>query len=136
MYKKTKIVLWMLSDFIIVISGIYMSFLIRYLGIIPHFNFIPFTRIWYLFGVTSIASLYYFGLYNSEIEKNNKEIMLRYLKAIAFSTLIMMDIAYVMREKVMTFPSSVFFLGIVINALLCGLWRIFILYEAEEEKSK
>ena len=133
MKKIFKIILWMISDFIIIISGVYLAYLIKFFGNIPAFNFIPFTKIWYLFGITGIGSLYFFGLYKPEIKMNNKEIMIRSLKAIALSSIIMMDIAFIIREKVMTFPSSVFILGIIINTVLCGFWRIFILYDDEED---
>ncbi len=133
MKKTVKTIFWMIADFIIIISGIYIAYLIRYFGKIPDYNFIPFTRIWYLFGVTGIASLYFFGLYKIEKKMNNKEIMLRSFKAIGLAIIIMMDIAYIMRERIMSFPTSVFILGIIINTILCGFWRIFILFDDEEE---
>ena len=134
MGKTIKMIFHMAADFIVIISGVYIAFLIRFLGIIPAFNFMPFVRIWYLFGITGIICLYAFNLYNIDIKMNNKQILLKSFQAIAISTIIMMDIAYIMRERVMTFPSSVFLLGIIINTLLCGLWRIFILYDVEEKK--
>ena len=124
----------MAADFIIIISGIYIAFLIKFLGVIPAFNFMPFIKIWYLFGITGIICLYAFDLYKIEIKMNNKQILLKSFKAIAISIIIMMDIAYILRERVMTFPTSIFLLGIIINTLLCGCWRIFILYDTEDKK--
>ncbi len=124
----------MAADFIVIISGVYIAFLIKFLGVIPPLNFIPFIKIWYLFGITGIICLYAFGLYKIEIKMNNKQILLKSFKAIAISIIIIMDIAYILRERVMTFPSSIFLLAIIINTLLCGCWRIFILYDTEEKK--
>ncbi len=136
MKKTVKTFLWMISDFIIIISGIYIAFLIRYFGKISPYSFISFTRVWYLFGITGVASLYFFGLYNIKKKMNNKEIMLRSFKAITLAIIIMMNIIYVIIKKSMIFPLSVFVLGIFINTVLCSFWRIYILFDDEEEGKK
>ncbi len=67
---------------------------------------------------------------------NNKEIMLRSFKAITLAIIIMMNIIYVIIKKSMIFPLSVFVLGIFINTVLCSFWRIYILFDDEEEGKK
>jgi len=116
-----------ISDFIIIVSGVYIAYLIRFLGIIPPPNFLPFIKIWYLFGIIGVISLYYFGLYKTDKNFTKKEIWLNTLKAITLSTLIMMDFAYIIREQIMLFPSSIFFISFGINTFLCAGWRVFML---------
>jgi len=123
----------MLADFIIIIVGVYLGFLIRFFGRIPPENFMPFIKIWYLFGLLGVFCLWIFGLYTVKGKIKSREIIKKSFYAIAISTLIMMDIAYIFREEVMLFPSSIFIISIVINTLLCGLWRIFILYDNESK---
>ena len=135
MVEKLRTFFWMIADFIIIISGVYIAFLIRYIGIIPAYNFMPFTRIWYLFGFIGVGTLYYFKLYKIDKKMKNKEIMIHSFKAIILQTIIIMAIAFIKRELLMSFPSPIFILSILINTMLCGFWRIFILFDDEESKS-
>lgn len=132
MKEKIKIFFWMIADFIIIVSGVYVSYLVRYLGVIPAYNFFPFTKLYYLFAFFGIIFLYYMGLYKSDKTLANKEIILRSFKAIFLSTIIMMDITYIWRGTLMSFPGSVFILSIPVNTILCGFWRVFILYDEEK----
>lgn len=99
------------------------SFLIRFGGKIPPYNFLAYQRMWLFFSFLYIFVLYLMGLYREEETRTHSLIWRNSIKANSISTLLFISITYVGREIALAFPTSVFLISFILSTLSVAGWR-------------
>ncbi|MBI4744677.1 MAG: sugar transferase [Actinobacteria bacterium] len=111
-----------LIDIILVNLGIIASFLIRYQGNLPPFNFQAYTNLAVVITAIQIITLYIYDLYDLEEVKTNWDILNTVLKAVTFGFLLIVFVTFFYRF--FSFPRTVLFLSWFLNILIITLWHI------------
>lgn len=122
MSAKKWVVLALVVDAVLVNLGIVSSFLIRFLGRLPSFNFQAYTRLAIAITIMQIAAFYIYDLYNIEKAQAGWEIFYSVLKAVTLGFLLIVLVTFFYRF--FSFPRTVLVLSWGINLGLITGWRL------------
>ncbi len=112
----------LIIDAVLVNVGIIMSFLIRFLGELPAFNFEAYTRLAVAITVMQVVAFYIYDLYNIEKAQAGWDIFYSVLKAVTLGFLLIVFITFFYRF--FSFPRTVLLLSWAINLALITGWRV------------
>ncbi|MBN2025474.1 MAG: sugar transferase [Actinobacteria bacterium] len=121
MKKSTWTMLTLVVDACLINGGIVLSFLMRYGGELPRFNFDPYLRMAVWITVIQLAFLYVFGCYDTRKMSDYWDIFASVLQAVTLGLLLVVTLTFIMRS--FSFPRLVFLITWVVQILLLTLWR-------------
>ena len=127
--KDLKILSWLITDIILVNTGIYIAYLTRFDGIIDPVAFVPYLYSWQYITAAHLVIFAFFKLYYHPNNFSKFEIFLNSVKATTTAALASICVVYFFRAKTSAFPSLVFIIGWFFNIILISGWRVFIRYE-------
>ena len=117
-------ILFIILDIIIINSIFILSFYIRFSGFIPSFNFISYLKTWYIITIIFILIFYFSDIY---IRKEfSIYLFLDLFYAVSFSCLFIIVFYYILRERVGTFPSTVFLISWALNIIFLSITKTLI----------
>ena len=121
---KKKIIqktVFIIFDIIIINSVFILSFYIRFSGSIPSYNFIAYLRSWYVITSIFILIFYFSEIYSRE--EFSIYFFLDLFHSVSFSYLIIIVLYYILREKIGSFPTTVFLLSWFFNIFFLSIIR-------------
>jgi len=121
MKKSTWAVLTLVVDACLINGGIMLSFLMRYGGELPSFNFDPYLRMAVWITLIQLAFLYVFGCYDLRKMSDYWDIFASVLQAVTLGLLVVVVLTFIMRS--FSFPRLVFLITWAVQVLLLTLWR-------------
>lgn len=127
-FERTKKILIGLADIFLFHISVILSFLLRYKGEIPHYNYMSYENAMvYIFGIFIFLNIL-FGVY---ILYNKSRIDFLYLTVIIQLLMTFIIMATTFLGRWFTFPRSVIAIIFIISTIVLFLWRmiVFRLYE-------
>ncbi len=121
--SKRSWVFWsVIIDSILINLAIIISFLIRFGGTLPAFNFQAYlSQLFYITGVQLLA-LVIFDIYNLEEVQSNFDVLIAVIKAVSLGTILMASVTFFTRF--FSFPRTVFLLSWFFGIFLLAGWRL------------
>lgn len=119
--KIIQTIAFIIFDIIIINSVFILSFYIRFSGSIPSYNFIAYLRSWYVITSIFILIFYFSEIYSRE--EFSTYFFLDLFHSISFSYLIIIVLYYILREKIGSFPTTVFLLSWFFNIFFLSIIR-------------
>jgi exopolysaccharide biosynthesis polyprenyl glycosylphosphotransferase len=121
MKRSTWTALTLVVDIGLINGGIVLSFLMRYAGELPRFNFDPYLRMAVWITLIQLAFLYVFGCYDPRKMSGYWDIFASVLQAVTLGLLVVIVLTFVMRS--FSFPRLVFAITWGVQVVLLVLWR-------------
>lgn len=113
--------LTILFDALLINGAIVLSFLIRYGGKLPRFNFDPYLRMAVWITVIQLVFIYVFGGYDQRRMSDRWNILGTVLQAVTFGLLAVVALTFVLRS--FSFPRLVFVITWFMQVALLFAWR-------------
>ena len=127
-YKMKKSIIlkiaFIIFDILIINAVFILSFYMRFTGNIPSFNYLPYLRTWYIITFFFILIFYFSGVYNKE--EFSIDFFFDFFNAANFSYLCVILFYYILREKIGSFPSTVFLISWFFNILFLSIIRVIV----------
>ncbi|MBP7652711.1 hypothetical protein KA977_04770 [Candidatus Dependentiae bacterium] len=125
--KLIAFILNRIPETLFITAGIYVSYLIKFRTLnIPEYNFSPFGFSTFIICVSYYIFIYKFLLYKYSREQSNISVLYVTVKTTIASFITGSALLFIFREKVMGFPSSVYFISCIINYFSLAIWHILI----------
>lgn len=116
------LLLSILLDLIAIILSDITTFIIRFNGQFPSFNFQAYKQLSLFIIILRLGSFYVFHLYDKPKYKSNFEIIINSTKAVTASSVIIISFLYFMTIE--AYPRSIAFLSWLITIIYTSGWRI------------
>ncbi|MCL5291377.1 MAG: sugar transferase [Actinobacteria bacterium] len=110
-------------DALLINLGIVSSFLLRFSGDLPAFNFQAYTRLAFSITAVELVALYIYDLYDVERTGNSWDVLSSVMKAVTLGTLITVFISFFL--GLFSFPRSVFVISWASQIVFLTGWRVF-----------
>lgn len=123
--KKLKFPLWLVAcgDAILMNVALLLAFYVRFQGVLPEANVLPFYRLSPLIATAAVVIFGYLDLYKREFHDFNRNLP---TLALAITILFLTTNAATFWARGFAFPRSVLFFGAFVQFALIWLWRKFI----------
>ncbi len=112
-------------DAVLINFGIILSFLLRFGGKLPIFNFQAYTNLAIFITLVHLGAFYIYDLYDPEKIQSGWDVFFAVIKAVSLSILVVMSITFFLRF--FSFPRTVFAISWALLILIIGGWRILAL---------
>jgi len=119
--KWTWVTLVVTVDALLLNAGIVISFLLRYGGKLPSFNFDPYLRMAAWITLIQLFLIYAFGGYDRQRMADYWNIVGTFLQAVTFGLLVVIALTFVLRS--FSFPRLVFVITWFMQTALLIAWR-------------
>lgn len=113
------------SDLFLVNLGFIVSFLIRFQGHLPPFNFQAYTNLAFYLTVVFLLAYYVHDLYELERQHDLTDTLVRLFQANFLAIVIVAALSFVVR--VFSFPRSVFLISLFVISILVAGWRYLVI---------
>ncbi len=124
--KRTRLLIGILLDAVLVNAGIILAFLIRFGVKIPAKNFSAYQELWVFVTIIVIIVLYSSGLYNRQRSYTTVNILDNTINGVTIGTLLLFVAVYATRSRAGKFPTTVLIISWIINIILISGWRIIL----------
>ncbi len=123
--RKRWLIISIIIDAVLVNCAIILSFLLRFGGELPVFNFQAYTNLAIFITLIQLGAFYVYDLYDPEKVQGGWGVFFAVLKAVTLSTLVIVSVTFFFRF--FSFPRTVFVISwVTLILIICG-WRIFAL---------
>jgi len=122
---KRWLITSIIIDAVLINCAIILSFLLRFSGRLPTFNFQAYTNLALFITLIQLGAFYVYDLYDPEKVQSGWDVFFSVLKAVSLSTLITMSVTFFFRF--FSFPRTVFVISWVLLILIIGGWRMLAL---------
>ncbi|HEX7714725.1 MAG TPA: sugar transferase [Bacillota bacterium] len=112
------------GDILLINGAILLAFGIRFLFVVPEYNFRSYQILWPIISILGPLLFGFFGLYRTE-NRSWTEVMASIIVSLIFLTLILIATSYMI--GVHSFPRSVFATALLLQMIILGIWRWFML---------
>lgn len=120
--KRSRVALTVVFDALLINAGIVLSFLLRYGGTLPRFNFDPYLRMAVWITLIQLLFIYAFGGYDQQRMADGWNILGALLQAVTFGLLAVVALTFVLRS--FSFPRLVFVITWFMQVSLLLAWRL------------
>ena len=121
MRKWSWIVLSLVVDAALINGAIVLSFLMRYGGKLPSFNFDPYLRMAVWITLIQVALLFVFGCYDTRKMSDYWGVFAAIVQAVTLGLLVVIVLTFVLRS--FSFPRLVFMITWFVQVALLTMWR-------------
>ncbi len=114
-----------ISDVFLINLGFIISFLIRFLGHLPPFNFEAYTNMAFYLSLAFILTYHVHDLYEIERQHDLADTLVRLFQANFLAIVIVAALSFVVR--VFSFPRSVFMISYFVISIMVASWRYMVI---------
>ncbi|MDO8885925.1 sugar transferase [Candidatus Oleimmundimicrobium sp.] len=123
--KSKWLIISIIIDAVLINCAIILSFLLRFGGRLPVFNFQAYTNLALFITLIQLGAFYVYDLYDPEKVQSGWDVFFSVLKAVTLSTLIIMSITFFFRF--FSFPRTIFAISWALIILIISGWRMLAL---------
>ena len=123
-FRKASPFLAILVDGVLVNVGIVVSFLIRFKGTLPPYNFSAYQGLWVFITIIVLGAFYISGLYDRRRSYTMVNILDNTINGVTLGTLLIFVAVYAARLRIGAFPTTVLMISWLVNLILISGWRI------------
>ncbi|MDY6796183.1 MAG: exopolysaccharide biosynthesis polyprenyl glycosylphosphotransferase [Actinomycetota bacterium] len=123
MKKGAWVALSVVVDAALINGGIVLSFLMRYGGKLPSYNFDPYLRMAVWITLIQLAFLFVLGCYDPQRMSDRWNIFASVVQAVSFGLIVVIVLTFVLRS--FSFPRLIFVITWFVQVALLALWRLF-----------